>query len=305
MKLILKEDRAGPRVLALGTFDGVHRGHRELLRAAKLFALKRKALLRVCTFDRHPMEIFLPSKAPKLLTTVPEKTARIALLGPAELQVLPFTRETANLEPEAFLERLRGRVDLRGIAVGWNYTFGRGGRGTPDLLLADGERHGYPVLVLPPVCTADGAEISSSRIRECLARGETEQAAELMDHAVCYTGRVVEGKHMGRKLGFPTANVRYSRLKMLPAFGVYTCWLEAPGARYPAMANIGTQPTLPSGHVTLEVHVPGASPELYGRLVRVTLLRHLRPEYRFDSPEALIRQLKRDREETEKFFGMA
>ena len=304
MKIILKEEPAGPRILALGTFDGVHLGHQKLLNSARVFARKRDALLRVCTFDRHPLDVCLPGKAPKLLTTLPEKLELLARFGAAETQLMRFTRRTADMEPEDFMKWLRSSVDLRGIAVGWNYSFGRGGKGTPELLLRDGIIHGYPVLVLPPVRSADGEEVSSSRIREALGRGEAELVAELLNHDCCFSGPVVEGKHMGRKIGFPTANVGFSPKKMLPAFGVYICWMDAEDIRYPAMVNIGTQPTLPSGHVTMEVHALRRVPELYGRNVRVTILQRLRPEIRFDSPEALVAQMKKDREVTKSFFRM-
>ena len=143
-------------VLTIGNFDGVHRGHRELLDAAIRYARENRILMRVCTFDRHPLEVIRPEFAPKILTTIPERAGLLAQAGADEMSLIRFRREIADMEPEDFLAMLRGTVHLRAVAAGWNYTFGRLGRGTADMLREDGKRHGYDVLIQQlPVAPVD------------------------------------------------------------------------------------------------------------------------------------------------------
>ena len=305
MRVIRTEKKVGPRVIALGTFDGVHRGHQTLIQQAAAYAAEKGVPLRVCTFDRHPLEIIHPEAAPGLLTTLPEKLHFLASMNVSETEVLSFTAAMAGQEPEAFLEALRNRMDLLAVFAGWNYTFGRMGRGNPELLQQDGKRYGYVTRILRPVRTDQGEIISSSTIRASLAEGQLEKAEQLLGHPYALTGIVVEGKHLGRTLGFPTANVRVHVRKQLPAFGVYLCLLEDQLHVHPAMVNIGTQPTLPSGHVTVEAHILDGDPNEYGHWVRLTLLRRLRDEKRFDSAEMLKAQLEADKQEALNLFHMA
>ena len=151
MKVIWQKETAGARIVALGTFDGVHRGHRELLDTAIRYARENRIRMRVCTFDRHPLEVIRPEFAPKILTTIPERAGLLAKAGADETALIRFRREIADMEPEDFLAMLRETVQLRAVAAGWNYTFGRQGRGTADMLREDGEKHGYDVLIQPPV----------------------------------------------------------------------------------------------------------------------------------------------------------
>ena len=180
MKVIKGMKSGGERILALGTFDGVHRGHQALLDTGKQYAREHGILLRVCTFDRHPFEVLRPEHVPEQLTSPEEKIRLMEQYGADELQLLPFTREMADMEPEAFLEMLRTSVILRAVAVGWNYTFGRGGKGNAELLRRDGEVHGYDVLIVPPLCGENGEVISSTLIRELLREGRTAEAEVLL-----------------------------------------------------------------------------------------------------------------------------
>ena len=303
MRVIRNREPGGERVLALGTFDGVHRGHQALLEAGKRYAHEHGILLRACSFDRHPLEVLRPEHAPKLLTTLAEKTALMARYSVDELQLLQFTRETADMEPEAFLRMMWERIRLRAAVAGWDYTFGKGGKGNAEMLQEDGRKHGYDVLLLPPVKTAAGEIISSTLIRQSLREGFMEKAEAMMGHPYELQGRVTEGKHVGHRIGVPTANIRIHPRKQLPAFGVYPCRMIFAGASYPAAVNIGTQPTIPSGRVTVEAHVLDGEPELYGRNVRLIPGNRIRPEKKFGTVDALTAQIRKDQETVRKWYA--
>lgn len=305
MRVIQKPQNAGERVVALGTFDGVHRGHRALLLTAKQLADELNVPLRVCTFNRHPLDILRPDNPPVMLSTIPEKASQLFSAGVDETELIPFDRSVADLEPEQFLERMHSMITVRGIVAGWNYSFGKNGRGNADLLREDGEKHGYKVIIVPPTTLEDGTVISSSLVRRSLQDGDMQKASELLGYTYSLTGTVAQGKHQGHKLGFPTANIVPWKRKALPKFGVYTGMLETDTEMLPAVVNIGIQPTIPSGKVTVEAHILTESPELYGQKVRLSLLKMLRPEKRFDSVEELTRQIEQDREEALRLFHMA
>ena len=218
MRVIRGTEKCGARVVALGTFDGVHLGHQALLRTAGAYAKEHGIPLRVFTFDRHPLDVIAPEHAPKILTTLPEKMSRMCRLGVDEVQLAAFDRDMADMEPEAFLDRLRGTMDVRAVVAGWNYTFGKKAGGNAEMLRRDGKEHGYDVLIEEPVAREDGTAVSSSLIREELAAGNMEEADELMGGPYSLTGTVVEGKREGHRLGFPTANIAYPGRKALPAF---------------------------------------------------------------------------------------
>lgn len=305
MRVIQKPQNAGERVVALGTFDGVHRGHRALLLTARQLADELGVPLRVCTFNRHPLEILRPDNPPVMLSTIPEKASQLFSAGVDETELIPFDRSIADLEPEQFLERMQSMITVRGIVAGWNYSFGRNGRGNADLLQKDGEKHGYRVIIVPPTTLEDGTVISSSLVRRSLMDGDMEKAAELLGYTYSLTGTVAQGKHQGHKLGFPTANIEPWKRKALPKFGVYTGMLETDTEMLPAVVNIGIQPTIPSGKVTVEAHILTENPELYGQKVRLSLLKMLRPEKRFNSVEELTQQIEQDRTEALRLFHMA
>ena len=273
MRVIRNGETEEERVLALGTFDGVHRGHQALLEAGKQYAREHGIRLRACSFDRHPLEVLRPETAPKLLTTLPEKAGLMARYGADELQLLRFTRE-----------------------------IGKGGTGNAALLRMDGNRYGYDVIIVPPVTTKEGEAVSSTLIRRRLQEGLAEEAEALMGHPYELRGRVTDGKHVGRRIGVPTANVRTGARKQLPAFGVYPCRMITAEGTCPAAVNIGVQPTLPSGKVTVEAHVLEGEPELYGKCVRLIPGDRIRPEQKFENAEALTAQIRKDQEAVREWY---
>lgn len=305
MRVIREARPAGDRVIALGTFDGVHRGHSSLIRSAKKLAAENDIPLRVCTFDRHPLEVLRPDDPPELLSTIPEKAAQMCRLGVDEMELTRFDHETADMEPELFLDRLRSMTNVRAVVAGWNYTFGKKGRGNAAMLKADAEAYGYQALIVPPETLEDGTAISSTLVRQKLKEGKIDEARDLLGYDYTITGSVSQGKHQGRTIGFPTANIEPWKRKALPKYGVYTCLIETKSRTMAAVANIGLQPTMPSGRVTVEAHILEESPFLYGQKVRMTLLKMLRAEKQFNSPEALRVQIEKDRDEAMRLFDMA
>lgn len=296
---ILRDPIAVPRcVLVLGTFDGVHLGHQALLIKGGELARESGCPLAVCTFDPHPLRVLRPELAPPLLTTLPERAALFAAFGVEKLCVTTFTRSRAAQTAGDYVAELRRVYQPAAVVCGYNFTFGQGGRGHGETL----REAGFETVIVPEI-TLDGAGVSSTRVRQALQAGDLSLATRLMGHAYTLTGRVADGKHLGRTMGFPTANVTVPHGKALPAFGVYACWLETARGYYPAVANVGRHPTLPGGGVTVEAYALDESLSLYGQRVRLIFLRFQRPEKTFDSVEALREQIARDAMECRAYFS--
>lgn len=280
-------------VVALGVFDGVHLGHRAILAAAVARARESGFEALACTFDPHPLQVLQPGRAPVSIATLDERLALIAALGIETTVVLSFTPELAAMEPEAFVKDvLLGRLRAREVVVGFNHTFGRGARGDARLLQALAERLGFRAEVVPPL-VVDGVQVSSSIVRGALERGDVARAATYLGRPYAVGGRVVQGAGRGRMLGFPTANVQPDRPPLVP-HGVYACRVVVDGPPRPAVVNIGTRPTFGETSTAVEAHVLDFAGELYGVLVRVEFVGHLREERRFPNPDALARQIADD-----------
>jgi riboflavin kinase/FMN adenylyltransferase len=287
----------GGRSLALGTFDGVHHGHRQVIAAAREWARAHGALACVVTFDPHPLQVLRPDEPLRLLTTTDVKLALIESLGVDEVAVIPFTEELSLQSPGDFCaEVLAGRLGARHVSVGENFRFGRGASGDAAFLLGRPEFEAEIV----PLAGHGGEPVSSSRIRDLVAAGEVGAAAELLGAPFVLEGTVVEGAARGRELDMPTANLETAPHLVVPGAGVYAARAMVDGGEEtPAAVNIGVRPTFEeAGEQKVEAHLIGFTGDLYGRRLRLEFLERLRDELRFESAEALVEQMRRDVEDT-------
>jgi riboflavin kinase/FMN adenylyltransferase len=282
-------------VVTVGNFDGVHRGHQALVKAAVDGAQAAGGVSVVLSFDPHPSRVLSPDRAPEALVTVDQKEELLAGLGVDRLVLLPFTVELSSRTPADFAQTVLGRaLGARRVVVGTNFRFGRGRSGDVALLKHLGRELGFDVLAVEPVFH-EGAPISSTRIREALARGAVGAARDLLGRPFFVDGDVVHGEGRGRTIGIPTANLAL-RNETLPRPGVYaaTCRILPAGGPRAAVVNLGRRPTFGGGETTLEAHLLDFDRDLYGASLRVEFRERLRDEKRFDGPEALVRQIRDD-----------
>ncbi len=283
-------------VLTVGTFDGVHAGHRLVLErlAARADATGFRSVL--VTFDPHPLEVVNPAAAPHLLTVGDEKLEVLAESKLDYLAILPFTPALAQYDAPTFVDAvLRERFGMRELLVGYDHGFGRGRSGDASVLQALGAARGFGVEVVPPVLGPDGRPISSTSIRRAIAGGDVVRAAGGLGRPYGISGVVTEGVGRGRTLGFRTINVSFPPpRKLLPPDGVYAVRVCTPVGTFGGMMNLGGRPTFDDASRTLETHLFDAGADLYGRRVRVDLIAHLRETRKFADAGALIAQLKQD-----------
>jgi len=293
---------SGPFVVTLGTFDGVHAGHRELLRLAAGRAKARGHRAAVVTFDPHPTVVVAPQRKPKLLMTLDQRLAAFEAEGMDLAWVIPFSRPFSELEPEAFLSRMSQSLSPVELHVGTAFCFGHDRAGSVATLEAWGPAHGCEVHTLA-LRAPDGGRLSSTRIREALDRGEVEAAIELLGHPYTLTGVVVEGDRRGRHLGFPTANLAWEQ-EQLPAFGVYVTEANLPhhGGLRLGLTNVGEKPTFDGRRLTVETHLPGFQGDIYGARLDVRFLHRLRGEAKFGSVDELRVQIAKDVAEGEAWW---
>ena len=302
-----------PVVLAAGFFDGLHRGHRKVIDAARRRADALGGQVWVLTFDRHPLRLLAPDRAPPLLTSPRHRLILLRDLGVHGALVLPFTRELAALDAGSFARRLaEGIPSLHDAFVGRNWRFARGGSGTAAELSRLGRSLGFDVTIVPPA-TRRGETISSTRIRAVLAEGDLAEVERLLGRPFSVLGTVTRGRAVGRTLGYPTANLDYHN-EALPPCGVYAARAvlygpdadlytrlrgrrRRPGDVHGAVLNLGLRPTFddaPADRPVMEVHIPDLDRSLYGEDIEVAFAAHLRAEQRFASRRALRDQIERD-----------
>jgi riboflavin kinase / FMN adenylyltransferase len=266
------------RHVAIGTFDGVHRGHREVIDDADT----------VLTFEPHPVSVLAPQAAPKLIMPFDVKRDVMDGLGVDELVVIPFDREFASIEAEDFITQvLVERLGAKRVSVGENFRFGAKARGDTEMLTGRDE---FETRVVP-LLEIDGETVSSSRIRALIAAGEVDQATKLLGAPFLMEGEVVEGDRRGRTLGFPTANLVPEDTMLVPGHGVYAAFANG----HPAAVNVGVRPMFETGRgLLVEAYLIDWEGDLYGRSLRVAFVERLRGERRFPGVEDLISQMHRD-----------
>jgi riboflavin kinase / FMN adenylyltransferase len=294
LPLAIPRDGRGA-VITVGTFDGVHRGHREVLREIVERARRTGRRSVLVTFHPHPLRVVRPDVAPPLLTTPAEKKAFLAESGLDYAVFLPFTRTLQDYSARRFVEEiLLGRVGMSELVIGYDHGFGKGREGTVETMRELGAELGFEVDVVDAVSTGDAA-ISSTRIRRALLEGDVIDAARALGRAYSIQGPVVHGAKRGRKLGFPTANITIGDPeKLVPLDGIYAVYGWVGGERIPGLLHIGPRPTFSGSPPTIELYLLDWSGDLYGREVRVEFCARIREVLPFSTVEALIEQMRAD-----------
>jgi riboflavin kinase / FMN adenylyltransferase len=284
--------------VTVGTFDGVHPGHRAVLREIEQRARTagRKSLL--VTFEPHPLEVVNPGAAPPLLTSGPERREVLAQTELDYVVFLKFDRDLAAMGPDEFVRNvLERRFNMKELVIGYDHGFGRGRSGDVGTLRQLGEEDGFQLDVVSPV-EIGGHPVSSTQIRRAVMGGDLRGAARLLGRAYTVSGRVVAGAGRGRTIGIPTINLaEIPATKLFPPDGVYAARVDTPAGRFGAMLNQGPRPTFGDGSRGVEAHLFGFTGDLYGRWVRVEWVERLRDTKKFDSAEQLMTQLAVDRQQ--------
>lgn len=293
------KDKHHQLVVGLGNFDGVHIGHQRLIAEVVALAKEIGGTPAVLTFHPHPLAVLFPDKCPPFLLSQEAKQKLIAGLKVEVLLLVPFDLDFARIAPEDFIKTvLYEALGARGVVVGYNYTFGHLGRGTPDLLAAQAAQYNYRLRVVAPVMV-EGQVVSSTLVRQLLTQGRVSEAARFLGYYPFTEGRVVTGdRRGGALLGYPTANLDIGPAVLVPANGVYAVKVYVDGEAYLGVANIGTKPTFQGKVRNIEVHLLDFYQNLYGRQIMVKFIRRLREERRFMTSSDLVKQIERDISET-------
>jgi riboflavin kinase/FMN adenylyltransferase len=299
LRLIPELERLrGPLFLAIGVFDGVHRGHQAVISTSADHAAASNGTPVVMTFDPHPEKVLRPQAAPHLLSATEHKIALIRALGVEHLLIITFDKQFAATEPEDFVQKLIiHSKPLREICVGHEWSFGKNRRGNLDLLKKLGAKFNFDVVGIPPV-KINGAVVSSTAIRQAIEKGDLAKAAEMLGREYTILGTVTRGDNLGKKIGFPTANLS-AHSEQFPPNGVYVAEARIDGELYRGVINLGIRPTVSSGKSerVLEIHLFDFNRDIYGRDVEVRFLKFLRPEKKFQDLDTLVQQIRQDVEQ--------
>jgi riboflavin kinase/FMN adenylyltransferase len=288
----------GPLFLAIGVFDGVHRGHQAVISTSTQHAETANGTPVVVTFDPHPEKVLRPDLAPHLLTATQHKIALIRKLGVRHLLIINFDKQFAATEPEDFVEQLvRHSKPLREICVGHEWSFGKGRRGNLDLLKKLGREFNFDIVGVPPV-TVNGEVVSSTAVRQAIEQGDFAKATDMLGREYTILGTVTHGDNLGKEIGFPTANLS-AHSEQFPPNGVYFAEARLDGTSYLGVVNLGYRPTVSSdaSNRVLEVHLFDFNDEIYGRDLELRFVHYLRPEKKFESIDDLVAQIRRDVEQ--------
>lgn len=290
--------------VAVGTFDGVHRGHQAIIRMAvdDARAANRPAI--VFTFDRHPYELLAPDRVPGYLTTPAQRLPLIALQGTDELMIARFNTELASLTAEEFVQTvLKDKLGAESIIIGGDFHFGKGRSGNEEYLRSVQDRFGFRLHVHPPVYYNE-MPVHSTNIRELIRTGNVSDAETLLGHPYLLAGTVVHGQQLGRTLGYPTANLALTVNQVVPADGIYAVeaiWEE--GRKWGGACSIGNRPTVEGAGRSIETYLFDFSEDIYGRIMELRFLSFLRPELKFDSLDALVVQMGQDVQQAKAIYA--
>lgn len=285
-----------PLVMAIGTFDGIHLGHQQLIKTLKDKASLYKCASAIYTFDRHPLNVLCPDKAPPLLMNNKQKLSVLCQYGIDYIILNEFNKDFADTPADKFVNNiLFGLYDVKSVIVGFDFTFGYKGQGNAQLLKDEGRKRGIDVVIVPPV-KVNGITVSSSLIRRLVSDGCVEEAACYLGRPFALLGEVHTGHKIGHKLGFPTANLTPDPEVVVPRRGVYATEVVISGMEgiWKAVTNIGTRPTFNDTHISVETHILDYDGQLYGQELEIRFISRLRDEMLFSSPKQLVRQIRED-----------
>ncbi|MEJ5263052.1 MAG: bifunctional riboflavin kinase/FAD synthetase [Ignavibacterium sp.] len=285
-------------VLTLGTFDGIHLGHQQIIKRVIECSEENNLRNIVITFHPHPRKIINPEMQLKILTTTEEQINILENLGVQNLFIINFTKEFSQLTPDEFIKNyLVDKIGISRIVIGYDHHFGKGRGGDVEFLKTSGKKYDFEILQIQPFII-DNEPVSSTKIRNALESGEIKRANKMLGRTYSFSGVVVEGDKRGRELGYPTANIKIlDEDKMLPQIGIYAVLVELDGIEYKALLSIGKRPTFYNdGKVIPEVYIYDFNNDIYGKEIKVNLIEKLRGEEKFNSAEELIRQMNIDKE---------
>ncbi len=297
-------DTNTPLVVVLGTFDGFHKGHQSLLCQAHKLAEKQEAKVAIVTFSAHPMQVLNPSQQPLTICQDWEKKRIEEDLGVSIVFSLPMSTKLLQVTAASFMEAL-WHLPLAGLVVGENFTFGKGGLGTPDQLIAYGKKWQTPVVISPLLVDKKaGRPISSTWIRQLIIKGDLEEARRLLGRPFMFRGEIIHGDERGRTLGFPTLNFLLPKELAVPPDGVYANRIYLGGSWYNGVGNIGDNPTFSNQYYRCEVHVFDFNQNVYGQEAVVTFEKQLRGEVKFVSLAELVAQMALDKQKAREYLAM-
>lgn len=282
-----------PSVVAIGFFDGVHRGHQSVIKRAVRHAMRKRAQSVVITFNRHPLETVKPGSHPPILTDTSSKANLIESLRVDLLVVIRFTKKFSQLSPVEFLDKICGLINVKEVVVGENFHFGKNGAGNVEFLEKYGKEHNFEVVCVPLV-KRSGEAISSTRIRSLLKNGKIKEVRDILGYFPLIHGGVVEGNKRGRLLGFRTANIETDNKAVVPGEGVYAGHVLFHRKKRKCVISIGTTPTFSGTKSLMEVHILNFNDNIYGEPVELEFIDKIREQFTFKDEETLIAQIKQD-----------
>ncbi|HKC20251.1 MAG TPA: bifunctional riboflavin kinase/FAD synthetase, partial [Candidatus Dormibacteraeota bacterium] len=285
----LPQEHIGPVALTIGSYDGVHLGHLDVIDHTVRGAREVRGAPALITFEPHPRCVLDPANCPSSITTLREKLALIERAGIDHAIVLRFDRELASLSPQEFIERLSASMEIRRWVIGFDFAFGRGRTGNVEWL----RTHGQEVDVVPPF-KIDGRDLHSSEIRRLVTQGEVHEANRLLGREFSMSGPVEAGAQVGRQLGFPTANISPEPNKLVPALGAYAGRVRAPEGDFVAALSVGYRPTFGGTELKVEAFLLDFEGDLYQQRLELTFAQYLHADIRFATPDELVHQLKQD-----------